>query len=922
MALSNSRLDNALSEPRIGAKPQVDRDEWFRTLVQIASDLIVVLGMDAELLYANPAAERLLGFSTTSPVQRNLLELVHPDDRPRMVEAFSGDLLRPGTNTAEMLRVAAADGGWRTLDAVLSNYLHDPTVAGIVVNARDLSTVQKARSLRHGPGNITEQVELHSILQDRVKELTCLVAVGRAVRESDDAGEICVATAAALVLALRHPDLAVVSVALDEHVYCTDEGQHTDGVIVPITIGGRGRGRIQASYAGGGGDILAYEMDLMNAVGTGLAIWLEQRDTSVALAESEARFRRMVDNVPGVVFRYRSRDHQGFDYVSPSVETFTGYTAEEFMADPQLVYRLVAPAGDGPAAVADGVTAGTTSPIIEVVHRDGSRRWMEHHTVPILDGHGDEVGFEGVARDVTERTLFTHALEQRAREQGGLARFGEAALLTNGVADLLQVAVDVVMETLPIQAAAVSEVRSEEGGLLLASGLGWPDGLVGHSRLPMETGSMAAAALARDEPVVVVDLSEGDAPDAPFLTGCGMASGMSVVIGGRDAPFGVLGAFSTSPQEYCADQVRFLQTMAHILGAAIERTNAEGLLESSERNFRTLAENLPDVVARLDREHRHIYINPRVETLLGVSAASLIGKTSRAMDIPPNAIDAWEGAVEEVFISGEPTALEVVIPQMEGSTYLQSLLIPEFDHDGEIRTLVGVTRDITPLRHAEEQRREALTRIVAAQEEERARIGEDIHDDSIQVMTAVGMRLEGLKRQILDPDALRLLDRLEGVVRQSINRLRLLMFELRPPELDRDGLAATLLLYLETTATDDTPPWELVDHTSQELPVEMRVVLYRIALEAITNVTKHADASRLDVILDEINGGVRLRVRDDGVGFDPDTSADVGLHHVGTTAMRERAEAAAGRVEIVSEIGAGTAMTAWVPFDRDRLDAA
>lgn len=786
-------------------------------------------------------------------------------------------------------------------------------------NAAEGDTVRVVATCQH----ITESEQLRSTLQDRVKELTCLVAVSRAVRGTDDAGELCVASAAALILALSHPHLAVVSVALDEHAYCTDERQHVDGVVVPITIGGRERGRIRASYPGGETYILAHEMDLIHAVATALAIWLERCDTGVACADSEARFRRLVDNVPGVVFRYRGGENAGFDYVSPSVETFTGYTAEEFIADPQLVYRLTGSFEEGgAAAVAGSATAVGATPVVEIVHRDGSRRWVEHHTVPLLDAHGNEVAVEGFARDVTERTLATRALEQRAREQGGLARFGEAALLAKGVADLLQVAVDVVMDTLPIDAAAVSELRSEEGALLLARGLGWPDGVVGHTRLPIDTGSMAAAALARDEPVVVVDLSDVEAPDASFLTGHGMASGMSVVIGGREAPFGVLGAFSTSPQEYSDDQVRFLQTMAHILGAAIERTTAEALLERSERSFRTLAENLPDIVARLDRGHRHLYVNPRVEAVLGVSPEELIGRTTRDVGLPPNVVEAWERAVEQVFTSGRPTAIEVVVPRVDGAAHLHSLLIPEFGNNGKIRTLVGVTRDITPLRRAEEQRRGVLTRIVAAQEEERARIGADIHDDSIQVMTAVGMRLEGVKRQVLDPAAQRSLGRLEEAVRGSIDRLRLLMFELRPPELDRDGLAAALRLYLETTATDVAPPWELVDHTSQELPVDMRVVLYRIALEAVTNVTKHAKASRLEVMLDEINDGVRLQVRDNGVGFNPENQADMGPHHVGTTAMRERAEAATGTVQIVSGPGAGTTMTAWVPFDRDCVASA
>ena len=248
-------------------------------------------------------------------------------------------------------------------------------------------------------------------------------------------------------------------------------------------------------------------------------------------------------------------------------------------------------------------------------------------------------------------------------------------------------------------------------------------------------------------------------------------------------------------------------------------------------------------------------------------------------------------------------------------------MIPEFDSHANVRAVVCVTRDITELRHSEEQRREGLARIVAAQEEERARIGADIHDDSIQVMTAVGMRLDGLKRQISDPSSMALLGRLEDAVTHSIGRLRALMFELRPPELERDGLPAALGLYLQTTATDGLPLCELLDNGSQELPLELRLVLYRITLEAITNARKHAQATRVDVVLDNVHAGVRLRVTDDGRGFDPAALVDVGPHHVGTATMRERAHAAGGSLELRSVPGEGTSVTVWVPCPKNTASA-
>src|SRR2546423_2053531 len=94
-----------------------------------------------------------------------------------------------------------------------------------------------------------------------------------------------------------------------------------------------------------------------------------------------------------------------------------------------------------------------------------------------------------------------------------------------------------------------------------------------------------------------------------------------------------------------------------------------------------------------------------------------------------------------------------------------------------------------------EERRVLLGHLMMGAEEERQRIASDVHDDSIQVITAASMRLQILRRSVDDPDQLAELDELDETIRLSIDRLRHLVFELRPPVLDRDGLAAALRVY-------------------------------------------------------------------------------------------------------------------------------
>ena len=135
-------------------------------------------------------------------------------------------------------------------------------------------------------------------------------------------------------------------------------------------------------------------------------------------------------------------------------------------------------------------------------------------------------------------------------------------------------------------------------------------------------------------------------------------------------------------------------------------------------------------------------------------------------------------------------------------------------------------------------------------------------------------------------------------------RLRRLLFELRPPALDEAGLAPALELFLADSFHHDGFDWRVDNRLDAEPSPESRAVLYRVALEALTNVRKHAHASSVDVLLERRGAGVAVRVRDDGQGFEVSrrgAAPDAG--HIGLLSMRERAEAAGGRFALSSSAG-------------------
>jgi PAS domain S-box-containing protein len=226
-------------------------------------------------------------------------------------------------------------------------------------------------------------------------------------------------------------------------------------------------------------------------------------------------------------------------------------------------------------------------------------------------------------------------------------------------------------------------------------------------------------------------------------------------------------------------------------------------------------------------------------------------------------------------------------------------------------------RNLELLRKAGEERQTLLRHLVDAQEQERDRIAADIHDDPIQKMTAVGMRIDAARRKVSDVEQMRVLSGLAEVVQGSITSLRHLLFDLRPRALDRDGLGAAIRVYLDQIA-EDGPRTRLDDRLIEELPQDLRTIAYRIAQESILNARKHARASSIEVDLAPMGNGVLVRVRDDGAGFDPENAeGESSPLHFGIGSMRQRAEIAGGWWRASSAPGAGTTVEFWLPLRRD-----
>ncbi len=208
--------------------------------------------------------------------------------------------------------------------------------------------------------------------------------------------------------------------------------------------------------------------------------------------------------------------------------------------------------------------------------------------------------------------------------------------------------------------------------------------------------------------------------------------------------------------------------------------------------------------------------------------------------------------------------------------------------------------------------RDALQRVVSAQELERRRLARELHDETGQALTSILLGLRAVEEARDGDDLRRAVTDVRDLVRATLQDVRQLAVELRPKALDDFGLVPALERLTESFGeqTGIAVAFQAA-LPGGRLPAEIETALYRIVQESLTNIVKHARASSVSVVLTQKHDSVTVIVEDDGVGFEPGRVREGGLGLLGT---RERVSLLGGRVAIESRPGAGTTFVAEVPL--------
>lgn len=367
-----------------------------------------------------------------------------------------------------------------------------------------------------------------------------------------------------------------------------------------------------------------------------------------------------------------------------------------------------------------------------------------------------------------------------------------------------------------------------------------------------------------------------------------------------------------------------------------QRKRAEEALRTSEERFRSSVETLLDGFAifsaiRDDSGHivdfRYEYINEVGCQLNRRTYGEQVGHT--LLELLPayrgtGLLDKYAQLVE----TGQPLEMESL--SYEDSFGGDQRLARVFDaRAAKLADGFSVAwRDVTERRKAEEEIREQRTnlrtlskKLMHVQEEERKRISRELHDEMGQSLTGMRINLTEVKKILSEKRDQEIKERLADtitIVDQTLGQMRNLAFELRPTMLDDLGLVPTLRSYLKGYATRLHIEVDFeVTGVEERLPAEVETAFFRVTQEALTNVARHAEASKVRVRLRSEDSVAVLSIEDDGVGFHKEEVSEQEAPHPGTglIGMKERAIDLGGSLTIQSRLGKGTQLFLEVPRD-------
>ena len=946
----------------------LEREEQFRQVTERIQEVFWLSDtLKNEVLYISPAYESIWGRSCESLYRspRSWLEAIHPEDRERVLQAA---LTKQTEGTYdEEYRIVRPDGSTRWIrDRAFPVRDSAGAVRRIVGVADDITDRKKAEE---------ELQRIRHELERGVEERTAALQASQQRLEMAFHGAGLASwdwhiETGAFSFNERWAELrGFVAEELVPHISTSTDGIHPDDRPVvesnlKTCLAGQtpefeaemrvrtkadewtwilNRGRvIERNKQGAPVRMAGIEIDIT-----------ARKRTEEALRESEVRYSSLVSQATDII--YTAGVDGRFTFVNAAACELMGYTEEELLGMHYLELIREDIRAKAQQFYREQLLARIPSTYYEfpAVTRRGVELWFGQH-VRLRFVEGQVVGVEAITRDITARKVAEQALKERARCAAFAA---EVSLLLNHdepLDRLLQRCTDAAVDHLggaftriwllkPGDLCAnchkASWCRDRTMCLHLHASSGLSTNLNGeYRRVPL--GALKIGRIAQGQGALFTNdvLNDDRLPNKEWMQQHGLRSFAGFALMVESQVFGVLGLFS---RETISEPMRqTIESVCNSLAASIARKQAVADLQASEMRTRAIVESALDAVVTMDERGIITGWNSQAASMFGYQEQEISGRLLSETILPLRYREAHSNGLQRYLSSGYGPILnqrvELSALHKDGREFPIELSVTAVTIEGR-KVFSAFLRDISERKQAEralkeayEQLRDLTRQLTEAEEVERKRLARELHDEFGQALTGLKFDVAWLTRVLSRPakgaDTADIKSKAVGMsqaIDGLIQSVRATAAALRPGVLDDLGLVAALE-WLATSFHERTnlPCDLMIDPSIRDTPVEVALAttVFRGAQELMTNVMRHAHASKAEMRLTVHDGQLVLTVRDDGRGLRPEQWKEG--RSLGLRGLHERVKLVGGGVKIESNPNNGTEVTLSLPMKQESVPFA
>ncbi len=357
----------------------------------------------------------------------------------------------------------------------------------------------------------------------------------------------------------------------------------------------------------------------------------------------------------------------------------------------------------------------------EEVHEDSLGGDFLVSASPLHDSEGKLIGSVHVARDINERKKKEKELHQLNKAYRALTNSSQAMIRAKNELEYLDSVCNIVVEDCGHSMVWIGYAEEDENRTVRPMAYaGFEEGYVEGLDITWaddERGNGPTGTAIRTHKISICKNMLTDPKFKPWREEAvkrGYASSLVLPLIFENKALGAISIYSSEQDPFSENEIKLLTELAdnlaygiNVIRLRIAREEMKEALIRSENEFRTLAENSPDVIARFDRQNRHIYVNPAAAEPYGLLQEDIIGKTHAEIEMDPEKIEFWERHHNKVFATGKPETMEFKYKSPQGEKYYYNTqIVPEFV-DGEVKSILAISRDITYIKEAESELKEA-----------------------------------------------------------------------------------------------------------------------------------------------------------------------------------------------------------------------